>query len=297
MSQYDLDFLDVNLDNDNLLFIDPRLIELSTDSDLVVKMQTSIEVFWAELIKSVRAKDPIKVKELMNGLSEPKETRLGYSVRKSSGNSVANKLKKKILEAIVTNKAVKSGVLSHFCDTEFLIESVKSDRISDITTKIIKSVLIEYTQEQCRKHAIPMEKTYQKDIFNPTTLTWDRASVELPTNSDKAIIFIPKYIVRTESGANSNMQCLYRYAIRHFVKKDADLLVGIEGSGKKKDIQLKDIKQKFPISKRLLTEWIINYGSLLVDYKSYYLNERIRPLTDSELVEILYNDDSIKKAS
>lgn len=296
-NQSEVNFIDVELGSDNLLFVDPRLIENIDNDSLIFKMQQHIEVFWAELIKSVKAKDSNKVRQLMSGLSEPNETRLGYAFNKKFGNSVANELKKKIIEAITSNKAVRTGVLSHFCDTEFIIENVKSDRISDITTKIIKKVLIEYTQSECKKHSIPMRTCRQSDIFNPKTLNWDKEDVELPTDGIRPIIFVPKNIVRTKSGASSNMQCLYRYAVRHFVKNDKNMLTEIKGSGKNHEIQLQDIKQQFPISKRLLTEWIIKYGTLLVDYKSDHLNEKVRPLTDSEIMEIVYGPDFNLNAS
>src|SRR5690606_9681484 len=153
--QTKLDLVDIKLDTDNLLFVDPRLIE-SSNTILAKQMQIRVETFWSELIKAVRAKDHYKINSLMSCLSEPNETRLGYSFSKSSGNSVGSKLKPKIIDAIQRNKAVRTGVLSHFADVEFFIEDIGGDRISDITTKIIKEVLIEYTQAQCKLLGIPM---------------------------------------------------------------------------------------------------------------------------------------------
>lgn len=137
-------------------------------------MQLRIEAFWGELIKAVRANDHFEVDELLSGLSEPHETRLGYSFSKHSGNSVGDKLKPKIIDAIRRNKAVRTGVLSHFCDVELFIEDIGCDRISDITTKIIKEVLIEYTQEQCVLLDIPMTEVWQDDMFDYLTSKWLR---------------------------------------------------------------------------------------------------------------------------
>jgi hypothetical protein len=52
--------------------------------------------------------------------------RLGYAFSKPHGNSVADKLKPKIVQAIQMNKAVRTGVLSHFSDAELFIEDIGS---------------------------------------------------------------------------------------------------------------------------------------------------------------------------
>jgi hypothetical protein len=286
--QPNLDFVDIRLNTDNLLFVDPRLIENSKDP-LIKEMQKRIETFWAELIKRVRSKDVEKIYYLLLGLKEPHETRLGYAFSKAYGNCVAEKLKPKIVEAIQQNKAVRTGVLSHFADVELFIEDISSDRISDITTKIIKSVLIEYTQKQCKLHKIPMKKVVQDDIFDHVNLKWLKKEVELPVYFDRPIIFVPKNIVRLENSANKNVACFYRYAIRHFIVHDKEMLEDVSATGKEGKILLRDVKAKHPISKESLTNWGIKYGKLLVDYKTDHLNEKLRPLTDEELMEIVYD--------
>lgn len=287
--QPELNFVDIKLNTDNLLFVDPRLIESSKESTMK-EMQKYIETFWGELIKRVRAKDAKKIYYLLSGLKEPHETRLGYSFSKNSGNSVAGKLKPKIVDAIQRNKAVKSGVLSHFADVELFIEDISSDRISDITTKIIKAVLIDYTQKQCELHGIPMKKVGQDDIFDYKTLKWLKRNVELPIYFGKPIILVPKSIVRLENAAGKNVACFYRYAIRHFIVNDKDMLVDVSASGKDGKILLRDVKAEHPISKESLTNWGIKYGKLLVDYKSDHLNGRLKPLSDDEIMEIVYDE-------
>lgn len=283
-----LDFVDIKLSTDNLLFVDPRLIE-NSQNPIAKQMQKRIEAFWGELIKRVRSKDVKKIYYLLSGLKEPNETRLGYAFSKNHGNSVADKLKPKIVDAIQRNKAVRTGVLSHFSDVELFIEDIGSDRISDITTKIIKSVLIEYTQQQCKLHNIPMKKVIQDDIFDYSILKWIRKSVELPIYFDKPILFVPKEIVRLENVAGQNIACFYRFAIRHFIVHDKQMLVDVSPSGKKGKILLKDVKAEYPISKESLTNWGIKYGKLLVDYKTDHLNGKIKPLSDDEIMKIVYD--------
>jgi hypothetical protein len=287
--QSKLDFVDIRLNTDNLLFVDPRLIE-SLETPLAKKMQKHLEIFWGELIKNVKQKSFNEADYLLSGLSEPNETRLGYAFSKDYGNSVGNKLRQRIADTIYNNIAVKTGVLSHFADIELFFEDIGSDRISDITTKIIKSVLIEFTQEQCRIHKIPMKTFVQKDIFDINTLKWVNKKVELPEYFGKPIIFVPKNIVRLENTAGKNVSCFYRYAIRQFVSNDTEMLKDVSASGKDGKILIRDVKSQYPLSKESLTNWTIHFGKLLVDYKTDHLNGRLRVLTDDEIIEIIYDD-------
>lgn len=287
--QPELKFVDLKLDQDNLLFIDPRLIEIHHDS-FSEKMQKRIEVFWAELIKAARANDTSRMDFILGGLKEPNETRLGYSSNKPHGNSVADKLKPKIIAAIQRNKAVRTGILSHFSDVELFIEDVSSDRISDITTKIIKDVLIEFTQEQCRLYGIPMKLVKQDDIFDHLGIRWISKNVELPLYNGKPIIFVPKQLVRLEGVAGQNFRCFYRFAIREFIANDKDMLEDVSASGEDGKILLRDVKSTYPISKNSISNWMLKFGTMLIDFKSDLLSERVNSLSDREIMNVVYGE-------
>ncbi|WP_378181103.1 hypothetical protein [Aquimarina sp. SS2-1] len=291
IQQPELQFVDVKLDQDNLLFFDPRLIEY-LQTPLTKKMQKHLEVFWGEVIKSVKLKSYEKSNYLLSGLGEPNETRLGYSLDRPYGNSVGNKLIKKIFDTIYNNLAVRTGVLSHFADIELFFDDISSDRISDMTTKIVKSVLIDYTQEQCRLHNIPMEKCVQKDIFDYENVKWITKKVELPIYNGKPILFTPKAIVRLEGAAGKNVSCFYRFAIRQFVSHDRNMLKDVSSTGKDGKILIRDVQAKYPVSKESLANWSVHhYGKLLVDYKTDHLKGRLRPLSDIEIMEIVYDSN------
>ncbi|MFD0977713.1 hypothetical protein [Salinimicrobium gaetbulicola] len=288
--QPNLEFVDVRLNRDNMLFLDPRLIELHNDP-FSKRMQERIAVFWGEFIKAVKAKNRKKTYEILGGLKEPAETRLGYANDNSRGNAVARKLKPKMIKAIEQNKAVMSGVLKHFCDIELFIEDVSSDRISDITTKIIKDVLIEFTQEQCKLYNIPMKSVWQEDIFDHNKVEWVKRKVLLPIYFGKPVILVPKNIVRLEGVAGQNFKCFYRFAVRNFIQYDHSMLEDVSGTGRGGKILLRDVQLEHPISKESLSNWVLKYGKLLVDYKSDILTDRLRVLSDREIMNIVYSED------
>lgn len=290
--QEDLDFIDIVVNDDNLLFIDPRLIEIS-ENPYSKEMKKSIEFFWGEVLKDIRSKDVKSLYKTLSGLSEPNETRLGFAVSKKKGNSISTKIKPKLIEAIQRNKAVQTGILSDFADAELFIEDIGPDRISDITTKIIKSELVKFTQDQCNNLGIPMETVKQKDFFNTSTLRWEHKSVELPTYAGKAIIFVPKDIVRLKGSSNSNLSCFYRFAIRKFISNDKDYIQDISPSGKDGLLQLKDVKAEYPLSKESLSNWMLKYPKMLVDFKSERLKEILKPLSDEQITEIIYKIEAV----
>ncbi|MCD0465863.1 hypothetical protein [Flavobacterium sp. ENC] len=290
LSQSKLDFVDVKLHKDNKLFVDPRLIEIS-QNPLVVKMQHNLKVFLAELLDNIKADNKKNIKYLMSGLGEPKETRLGHSEKNFDGNSVGDKLKPKFQSALSDSVLLKYGVLNNLGDFDLFIDDIGCDRISDITTKIIKSVLIEYTQDQCLKSStpIPMIEVHQKYLFDIDKLRWTEKKVNLPVYLGKPIIFVPKDIVRRKNDANSNLGSFYRYAIRNFIANDKELIEDVKATGKNDLVLLRDIKLAYPSSKESSQKWLIRFPKLLVDYKSNFLNPKLRPLTDDEIEAIVYH--------
>src|SRR5690606_35054978 len=90
--QPELDFVDIRLDTDNQLFIDPRLIE-NQRTYHTEQIQHRIEAISAELIKRVKTKDTQKIYYLLSGVKEPNQPKLGHAFSEPRGNSVASKLK------------------------------------------------------------------------------------------------------------------------------------------------------------------------------------------------------------
>lgn len=291
LSQDKLEFVDVKLDDDNMLFLDPRLLEHSANPHFA-PMKTILKSYVSELVKAIITKSHKRSAYLLSGLEEPKETRLGFAKGNSDGNSIGPKLKPKFEDAIRNSPAISKGRVTYWSDLELFIEDINCDRISDMTTKIIKHFLIDFTQQQCRKHGIPMMSVYQKDILDPTSLIWSKGMVDLPVyndgNSDKPIIFIPKSFVRRKGDANSNIGYFLRYAIDRFIMKDPTALSEFPHNGKNNTVLKKDIKKSIDGRKAALSRWIVEYETLLVDYRSSQLEQRLRSLSDKEIEAVVY---------
>jgi hypothetical protein len=86
-TQYELDFINIDLDNDTPLFIDPHI--LATRRNAWSRDATrSVRNFFRHFLSLVRAGRREEALELFLGLREPNETRLGLSRSRSQGRGI-----------------------------------------------------------------------------------------------------------------------------------------------------------------------------------------------------------------
>lgn len=294
LKQEDLDFLDVKLDDDNLLFIDPRLLEKSKAKS-IVPMSGLLYRFLGHLILSVVSNKLDKTRELLSGIKEPKETRLGYGDGNSDGNSAGPVLKEELIKSIINNPIIREQKINNFSEIGFYVEKLSCDRISDITTKIIESELITYTQKQCKKHSIPLKIIKKKKlILNASTLEWENLNVELPiyidsNGNEKPIIFVPKTIAYTSSGFSSSFLSFYRFARNYIIEiKDTTFLNGVLRNGKNDSILVNDFDTLHPNKKEALVKWVLKYNHLP---NNFWLRnaENVTSLSDAIIGSIVYS--------
>lgn len=86
-SQHELDFIDIDLDNDTPLFIDPHSLATRVNS-LSVDATKSVRSFFRYFLALVRARNEAAALELFLHLREPNETRLGLSRGRSQGRGI-----------------------------------------------------------------------------------------------------------------------------------------------------------------------------------------------------------------
>jgi len=75
-----------------------------------------------------------------------------------------------------------------------LVEGIGRDKISDITTNIIRHKLVEYTQAQCEFWGIPTEPVPSEMIWDQENDKWTNRYVDLPVCNGKSVILVPKAV-------------------------------------------------------------------------------------------------------
>lgn len=269
-SQAELDFVDVFVNDDIPLYIDPYVFKLRTDewsmdcNDLIVD-------FFSTVINAIKNKRTVYAKQLLEQLGEPRETHMGVSRGSTSGKGVSGKQANDLYERLSSSKAVSSGRVTDISDCELMIPGIGFDKVSDITTNIIREKLISYTQEQCRLHGIPMRLVPSGKIWSPVEKRWLNGTyVELPVYNGKRIILVPKYSVVFKMILSSRE--LYEKDIVEYIQAEQEQamssLVEVLKNGKRR-VTKKSIKEHpdYKMSKEFIYAFCDQHPEVLEQYK------------------------------
>lgn len=197
LSQPQLDFVDVAIDTDTRVFLDPRAL-LLLDTDWSRECVGLIQDFFGCVLAAITSGDKTRAIRLLGQLHEPNETRLGLSRGKPAGHALGPELAGRVREALTRSEAVKTGLLTDLEDTILMIEGIRNDLISDITTNVIRQPLVRYTQHACEDLGIPMEEAIYPGgpFWDPGAEEWYQDLVALPRAGRRPLLLVPKIIVR-----------------------------------------------------------------------------------------------------
>lgn len=154
-TQAGLSFVDVDIERDVALFINPRALRALPDA-WGHECASLIQGFFTEVLRLIRAKKHQQAIALLRQLREPNETHLGVSKDKSKGRGLGSSKAEDAWAALANSKAILSGLVTDLEDTVLMIENVSNDIVSDIVTNIIRGPLIAYTQIACKQYGIPL---------------------------------------------------------------------------------------------------------------------------------------------
>ena len=185
------DFVDIDLDRDNQLFIDPALIGLGSDP-WSQKARECIDSFFDSLYAGFRKDD---VRDLLSHAHEQNATKLGYGLTGVNGKGKTpdgldysmNNLKK-LVQHIPT--------ISQCEDLPVLVEGIAEDCMSDMLTNILHKHLNEFTASQMKKYGIPHDCIRSFFTWSVEEKTWKETSAPCWTYKGKEILLVPKWIVR-----------------------------------------------------------------------------------------------------
>jgi hypothetical protein len=268
--QAELDFVDIDVSRDTRLFLDPYSIGIK-DNEFSSRSADQIKTYFSEVMEALRENDLDHARYLTSNLSEPRETFLGFSKGQPKGRGVGRFQADQLLSAFRGSRAFRSGMLSDLAEAEPFIDGISSDKISDLTTNVIRKSLIEYTQAECSLHGIKLDRAIAcAPVWDEVERRWDHGYAPLPIVDGQPVILVPKYFVRWRPSLNS--QEFYNHYMIEFLRDDliakGSSLVRLFKKSKRPFIAKATVKERHPFVKDHLAKFVRENPQVLEAYKA-----------------------------
>ena len=286
-TQPTLDFVDVVVNGDTPVFVDPtaiRTLETEWGSELVALLQS---YFRAVLASVVEGNDQAAL-SLLAALHEPNDARLGMSSGEPNGSGISEGLADDILGELKASEAVKSGLLADLEDTVLMIYGIGPDRISDMTINILRGPLLKYTQDMCVYYDIPLISDVDSGrIWDPTKPRWTSALIPRPVVDHFPLLLVPKVLVR--SRVSYEMDEYYRhYLLTHLQAEELNAnssLVQTLKDGRRK-VYKTDLADKYGTGKLACVEITKTRPAILERYRQVKREQSGPPLEHETLADV-----------
>lgn len=282
--QAEVDFVDIDTNQDMQLFIDPFFLGKRTDR-WSIKVTQTIRSFFHHTIQLIRDDKLQEAKELFDHLHEPNSTCLGLSRGMPKGRGVGSGDTMDIFDGLIKSKAIKTGLIQDIEDSLIFVDGFGKDKLSDMTTNIIREQLIEYTQNQCRLHGIALNNNVPSGFFwNRGTLEWEQIYTEMLVIDSRIILLVPKGIV--SFCKDYTPEIYYQHFVLNFMQNEHLRLNSIFVQKRKNGnrfVTKKSLAKENPLSKKFLLEFTKRNPSVLTEFKDELRDKVINSLTNFEL--------------
>lgn len=188
----DIDFVNININQDTRLFLDPVLIDIGKSS-FCIKAKTVIQDYFNCLYKAYADGNSDQKHILLQHAREINDSHLGYGVNYGRGHTEDG-----LYDVF---QGIGSYITNVFkwksYDFVLLTPNFAEDGMSDLLTNILYKELSDFTIEQCKKYGYPI-KACTEDRFY-----WDAKGHQwLPYYgdsliiNDKPVLLVPKEVVQ-----------------------------------------------------------------------------------------------------
>jgi len=286
-SQAELDFVDVDVERDLPVFIDPRALRRlpgAWGQECVVLVQD----FFGTVIDHIRQGRHSQARGLLSGLSEPNDTRLGFSKGRAQGRAVGHGFAGKLCDALSKSEAVTTGLLVDLEETALMVEGIDADVVSDMATNIMRERLIAYTAERCAYYGIPsVSDVASGRLWDPGQKEWHTRYVALPVPAGRPLVLVPKAIVRRRLEYDPG-EYYQHYILEQLQTEELNAkgeLVKLLKDGRSV-VYKKDLIKKHGYSKRVSAAVTMRETGVLKRYRADKKKEPAPPLSLNELLAV-----------
>lgn len=279
-------FLNIHVDRDNRLFIDPSAIRNGTDRQSRQAHGLLVEFFdeVLRLRRSVIPSDRMRCTELLNHLHEPNETRLGMSASGIGGKALGSGLADDLGDLLGSDPAAQAAVLTRLEHLPLFIDGIGPDLISDLTTRIVFEILVDFTMDMVKSYPSlgQTQSTVDVDCYDPISRAWKSRPVQLPFVAPHQLLLVPK------AWAFSRLVMGPSPFFNRFTSETVKYERGtFDAKGKFRGPSKKALGEEFPHKRKLNTDQAVKYmktenRNLVSEYQTY-VDERFEPLSDTEI--------------
>jgi hypothetical protein len=281
-SQAQLDFVDIPVETDIPLFVDPYAMHISSQ-DWLRDCGNAVVEYFQTLIDEIRKGNERVAMQLLDNFHEPNETHLGISSGRPAGRGWGSTQAHQLYSVLRSSEVVKTGDFSDLGDYEMFIPGIGPDKISDLATNIIKSELLSYTEEQCALFHIPVEKVNSGRYWDRGRRSFVSRYVYAPIYAEKTIMLVPKLAVRVRLVPDHDK--FYSRFVLDYLEAELidanDSLVTVLKNGNKK-VMRGDLRQRFQFSREDLYNFSQRHPDVLRKYKET-LPGKAKPISDQEI--------------
>ena len=285
-SQFELDFVDIDIDADMPLFLDPYFIS-KQEFPLAEKAYVSLKSFFDYLLLMLKSGEKERAKEIFGYLGESNEICLGLSKGNPAGKGMGPTDADRIFKNLIESKAFETGLMEDIEDCRIFVPNVDKDKVSDMTSNIIKRQLIDYTQEQCRLCGIPLTSGVSTGFYwDSKSKTWENDFSDMLVIDSKKIILVPKRIVsfsKEYAGEKYQQNFVLTFLQNENLKLQTALVK--QRKDKSQYVTKKDIVDSLGLTgvdKEWLADFTMRHPDVFADFKKKTI-DKIKPISNEEL--------------
>lgn len=290
-NQGTLDFLDVHIDKDIPVFVDPAALKF-LHTDWGQHCVSLLQSYFESVLVAIRNSNHNRAKQLLACLNERNEFHIGYSQNRSRGSALGIVSAEKIWESLVKSKAAQSGLLHDLEDTVLFVDGVGPDMLSDAVCNIIRGPLIQYTQQTCRYYGIPLTAGVDSGpVWNTRNEKWESSLIDLPMTKHGSIILIPKIIARVKQAYGHDEY--YRHFLmpvlqQHHKDINSSLVHVLQSKKKKgeKRVYKTDLYDLYGADKLASAKLTVDHPQALTNYRATKNATQSRPLDHAAFAEL-----------
>ena len=288
-TQPELDFVDIVLTTDTPLFLDPLAFH-EGQGRFAQECSSDIEAFFDAVLQAAGTGDWDLGIRLLKGLREPDEIQMGFSKGLPRGRGVGEKQAEIIFESILRSKAVKSGLIRDLNDALMFVPGIGPDKVSDITTNIIRRHLITYTQNQFSLLGIPITTNMPTGLlWNAIEADWTESYDYIPVINNRKILLVPKVFVKYAKDFTGLGGKYYDGFVASFIRQREMSSMGrlvrfkeSKNGTKTPHVYKEDIERDTPRTKDSIAEFSLKHPEVYQKFKEAFFKHN--PVSVSTIV-------------